>query len=214
MTRPALTPSQNRVFDFIRSHIRDQQTPPTLAEIGAALSLRSTNGVHKLVLALEQKGYITRTPMVSRGISLAESDDPFTLTEAPPLLPIVGKVRSDRPDQLRRNPAGALVVDPRFLGRAGAASCIIAISGDDGMLELGIRRSDLLLVEETDWQQLLNGELSAAIIGERIIARRFDFARNRFHLRSSARGYTEESFRADSPGCHIIGRVLSVMRKL
>ena len=214
MTKPSLTERQNNVYEYIRSYIRVHQKPPTIAEIGAALSIRSTNGVHKLVVVLERKGYITRTPRVSRGIALADSDDPFALTEAPPLLPVIGRVRSDQPDQLRLHPAGALLVDPRLLGPAQANSCIITVAGDDGMQDLGIRKGDFLIVEQTDWQQILNGELSAVLIGERVIARWFDFARNRFHLRPSARGYTDESFRFDSPGCHIIGRVLSVMRKL
>lgn len=214
MQKPGLTASQNRVYEFIRSYIRDNQKPPTFVEIGEALSIRSTNGVHKHVAALEQKTYIKRTPRVSRGIALAESDDPFTLTQAPPLLPVIGSVRSDKPDQLRRLPAGALLVDPRLLGRAEADACLIAISGDDGMQDLGIRKGDFLIVEETDWSQLLNGELVAALIGERVIARLFDFARNRFRLRPTARGYKEEAYRSDAAGCHVIGRVQSIMRNI
>ncbi len=214
MQKPGLTAGQNRVFDYIRSYIRENQKPPTFAEIGEALSIRSTNGVHKHIAALERKKYINRTPRVSRGISLADSDDPFILTDAPPLLPVIGRVRSDKPQQLRHHPAGALLVDPRLLGRAEADSCVIAISGDDGMQDLGIRKGDFLIVEETDWSQLLNGELVAALIGERIIARLFDFSRNRFHLRPTARGYKEEAFRSDASGCHVIGRVQSIMRNI
>lgn len=214
MTKPGLTGSQNRVYECIRSFFREHQKPPTLAEIGTALSINSSNGVRKLVIALEGKGYITRTPRVSRGIALADTDDPFTLTETPPLLPVLGRVRSDQPERLRSHPAGALLVDPRLLGRVQEDACVITVSGDDGMQEQGIRRGDFLIVEETDWQQLLNGELAAALIGERVLARRFDFSRNRFHLRPAARGYEEESFRPETPGCYIIGRVLGVMRKL
>jgi len=214
MTKPSLTERQNSVYEYIRSYIREHQKPPTMAEIGAALSIRSTNGVHKFVVVLERKGYITRTPRVSRGIALSDSDDPFALTEAPPLLPVLGRVRSDQPENLRLHPTGALLVDPRLLGPAHADSCVITVAGDDGMQDLGIRKGDFLIVQETDWSQLLNGELAAALIGERVIARLFDFSRNRYHLRPTARGYKEEAFRPKATGCHVIGRVLGVMRKL
>ncbi|MGB5354237.1 MAG: S24 family peptidase, partial [Woeseia sp.] len=184
-----------------------------LVEIGEALSIRSTNGVHKLVKTLEAKGYITRTPRVSRGIALAETSTALS-ADSHPLLPVVSRVRSDQPDRLRAHPVASLLVDPRLLGRVQEDACVIAVSGDDGMEEQGIRRGDFLVVEETDWQQLLNGELAAVLIGEGIIARYFEFTRNRLHLRPSARGYEKESFHPNSPGCHIIGRVLSVMRKL
>ena len=214
MIKPSLTERQNQVYEFIRSYMRDQQKPPTMAEIGNALSIRSTNAVHKFVVALEQKGYITRTPRVSRGIALTEAGDHLAFTEPPSLLPIIGLARSDQPSQLRLHPAGTLHVDARLLGRAEADTCLIAIAGDDGMSEQGIRMSDFLIVEETNLDQLFSNELVAVLIGERIIARSFDFSSKRFHLRPAARGYAAESFAPDSPGCHVIGRVLSVMRKI
>ena len=40
--------------------MRDYRKPPTIKEIGQALGIRSTNGVFKLLKALEKKGYIER----------------------------------------------------------------------------------------------------------------------------------------------------------
>jgi len=212
--KPSLTERQNQVYEFLRSYIRDHQKPPTMAEIGNALSIRSTNAVFKFVVALEKKGYLTRTPRVSRGIALTQAGDQLSFTRPPPLLPIIRAARSDQPEQLRHHPTGALHVDARLLGPTDADVCLVTVAGDDGMSEQGIRMGDFLIVEETNQEQLFSGELVAVVIGERIMARSFDFSRNRLHLQPSARGYAAESFPPDSPGCHIIGRVLGVMRKL
>lgn len=56
------------MLDFISNSIHTRGYPPTLREIGAAIGVRSTNGVNDHLRALERKGYITRDDMLSRGI--------------------------------------------------------------------------------------------------------------------------------------------------
>ena len=67
-----LTERQERVLAEIRKSIRDRGYPPTLREIGEAMGIRSTNGVNDHLRALERKGFLTRTDMASRGITLTE----------------------------------------------------------------------------------------------------------------------------------------------
>ncbi|WP_243665197.1 LexA family protein [Rhodothermus marinus] len=57
-----LTARQNEAYEFIRTYQRRHHKPPTLQEIGEALGIRSTNGVFKLLRALEKKGYLRRDP--------------------------------------------------------------------------------------------------------------------------------------------------------
>ena len=68
-----LTERQNQVYEHVRAYFREHSKPPTLKEIGDALSIRSTNGVSKHLHALEQKGYIRRLPNEARGIVLTDS---------------------------------------------------------------------------------------------------------------------------------------------
>ena len=58
--KPRLTARQNEAYEFIRLYMRTQRKPPTLKEIGGNLGIRSSNGVFKLLKALEKKGYIRR----------------------------------------------------------------------------------------------------------------------------------------------------------
>ena len=210
--RSPLTERQNQVYEFLRAYLRDHHMPPTHAEIGRALAIRSSNGVHKLLKALESKGYLHRTPRAARGITLL--DDELALEEGPPLLPLAGRARSSNPESLRRRPSGALYVDPRLLGRADPDACLLARAGDDGMVGTGLYKGDLLVIEEVEWRALKNGETVAVLLGELLVARRFDVANGRLHFRPSDRSYSEDVCPPDDPDCYVIGRILSVMRKL
>lgn len=66
------TPRQLEVLRFIARHIQIAGYPPTLKEIGKAFRISSTNGVNDHLQALERKGLIARTDMVSRGIVITD----------------------------------------------------------------------------------------------------------------------------------------------
>ena len=213
--RTRLTERQNQVYEFIRSYMRERGKPPTLKEIGRALAIRSSNGVHKLVVALERKGYVTRTPNEARGIALVGSErDPFDFDEGPPILPLVSRSRSDDPSSLRRRPSGALYVDPRFVQGLDPDRCLLARAGDDGMVGAGVYKGDFLVVEEVPWPDLSDGETVAVLFDETLVARRFDLTNDRLHFRPADRAYAEETFAPDDPACHVVGRVRAVMRRL
>ncbi len=210
-----LTERQNQAFEFIRSFLRQHRKPPTLREIGEALGIRSSNGVFKLVKALEEKGYVERQQHAARGLRLADAADAFALDDAAPTLPVVSRTASDQPETLRRRPTAYFSVDPYFLKAArDAETCFVGRAGDDGMNGDGIRKGDYLVVEEVAWQQLRNGEMAAFLVGEALLARRFFHANGLHHLRPADRHYTEETFPPGDPGCHVAGRVIGLMRRL
>ena len=88
ITAPALkAPSarQRDVLDFIVAFDRDHGYPPTLREIGAALNVRSTNGISDHLRALERKGYLTRNERLSRGLRLTDAAaQAYAVPDAPP----------------------------------------------------------------------------------------------------------------------------------
>ena len=211
-----LTERQNEAFEFIRSYMRDYRKPPTIKEIGQALSIRSTNGVFKLLKALEAKGYIEREQHAARGLRLVDTDfDPFALDDGPPTLPVVSRTASDQPEALRQRPTAYFTIDPYFLQKSrDTDACLLGRAGDDGMNGDGIRKGDFLLIEERPWQQMRNGEMAAFLVREELHVRRFVHANGRIHLRPADRTYTEETFPPDDPGCYVVGRVIGVMRRL
>ncbi len=211
-----LTERQNDAFEFIRSYMRDYRKPPTIIEIGQALGIRSTNGVFKLLNALEKKGYIEREQHAARGLRLVDADfDPFALDEGSPSLPVISRTASDQPDALRQRPTAYFTVDSYFLQKTNDPdACLIGRAGDDGMNGDGIRKGDFLLIEERPWQQMRNGEMAAFLVREELHVRRFVHTNGRLHLRPADRTYTEETFPPDDPGCYVVGRVIGVMRRL
>lgn len=210
-----LTERQNQAFEFIRDYVRTHRKPPTLVEIGEALGIRSTNGVHKLVTALETKGYLEREPHAARGLRLADdADDAFSLDTGTPNLMLVSRTSSAAPERLRARPAGFLPVAPYLLKAArDEDACLLALAGDDGMNGEGIRKGDILVVEECPWEDLRNGDLAAVLVREELQARRFFHVNGRHHLRPADRTYTEETFPPQDPACFVVGRVLALMRR-
>lgn len=71
--RRDLTARQSECLRVIEQSIRTLGYPPTMREICNAMRIRSTNGVSQMVDAIERKGWLTRQPLLSRGITLVES---------------------------------------------------------------------------------------------------------------------------------------------
>lgn len=216
MEKERLTQRQNEAYEFIRGYLDRNRKPPTLHEIGDALGISSTNGVYKLLQTLEKKGWIERQKHEARGIRLPDRDpDPLGMGSGLPSLPVVSRTASDEPDRLHERPRGTLSVDDRLLRKArDPDACLIGRAGDDGMNGAGIHKGDLLLIEEMDWDELDNGTLVAALLQEQLLPREFHFANRKMHLRPADRHYPEETFPPNHPGCHVIGRLLGLIRTL
>lgn len=69
-TSKKLRPRQKAILEFIREFIAENDYPPTIREIGAAVNISSTSVVNYNLDQLEQKGYIIRNREVSRGLRL------------------------------------------------------------------------------------------------------------------------------------------------
>lgn len=212
----ALTERQNEAYEFIRAYHRQHRKPPTYTEIAQALSIRSLNAVVKVLRALEAKGYLTRTPNVARGLTLSAPDDPYALDEeAAPQLPVVSRTSSATPETLRKRPAAYLAVDRSLLPRTtDPDTCLVGRAGDDGMNGDGIRKGDLVVVEECTPGALHPNELAAVLVGEAFLVRRVHLLNGRLHLRVADRRYTEETYPPGDPKCHLVGRVTAVLRRV
>jgi len=76
-----MTPQQQRCLSYIRDYIADHDgVAPSYAEIAVNLGMASKQGIHRLISALESRGYLTRVPTLARSIRLADSDDASLLS--------------------------------------------------------------------------------------------------------------------------------------
>lgn len=224
--RDRLTERQNQVYEFLRVYIGTNGKPPTIKEIGTHLGIRSTNGVHKMIVALEKKGYLRRARHEARGISLIGGEhDPFSDEGEVPGIPLLkmkeGAGRRARPltSETAEFPLPRsrqqLMVDPKLLPEdIELEALLIVTAGDDGMSLNGIRKGDVLVVEEMDPYDLPPRALVAVLLYDRLVIRQLEVANRRFHFRSPDRTYSDESADPDDTGTFVIGRVLAVMRRL
>lgn len=148
-----LTAVQHKALIFIRDFLAREGYSPSLAEIGAALGIRSRGTVHRHVRALAEAGRIELVPGRKRGIRLATPED----TGAACSLPLAGRIAAGRPieaipDREQLNLADFLLGPGRFA---------LQVVGDS-MIEAGILDGDTVVVEHRE--RARNGEIVVALI--------------------------------------------------
>ena len=135
--RPVLTIRQQLVYDAICEIIRTKHRPPSVRELMELLAVKSPNGISGHLKALEAKGYIERTALISRNIRV--TDD--AVYSQPYSIPIVGQVS-----------AGPLLVAYELRDWLTLADLLGEDSGltalqveGNGMLDRQISRGDFLI---------------------------------------------------------------------
>lgn len=207
-----LTERQLEAYYFIRGFIREHHMPPTLQEIATHFGFRSVTAAVKLVRVLEQQLYIKRDKKHrARCIQLLREEDNLTTHT----LPIVGACSSHKPGLLRQRPEGVLAVDFTRQIQYQPDRCVVMRATDEGMNKAGILTNDMLLIEERDWKTLYADQIVAALVGERLLVRRF--RSNSYHdqielIADTTKRYKTQAFSTTDPECYIIGPVISVIR--
>jgi repressor LexA len=184
-----LTTKQKELLVFIDARLRETGVPPSFEEMKEALSLQSKSGVHRLIMALEERGFIRRLPHRARAIEVIKLPDAVADggQRRPSFTPSVIEGSGRRPPQLSPPPAsfahgGATVP---LMGRIAAGVPISAIqdhtqdipvpsdligSGEhfalevkgDSMIEAGINEGDIIIVRRCDTAE--NGDIVVAFI--------------------------------------------------
>src|ERR1700752_3414270 len=78
-----LTRKQYELLRFIHERLQETGVPPSYDEMKEALDLRSKSGIHRLITALEERGFIRRLPHRARALEVQKLPDSVT-PSAPP----------------------------------------------------------------------------------------------------------------------------------
>src|SRR5512138_2974516 len=70
-----LTRKQFELLRFINERLKEAGVPPSFDEMKDALDLRSKSGIHRLITALEERGFIRRLPNRARAIEVIKLPD-------------------------------------------------------------------------------------------------------------------------------------------
>jgi repressor LexA len=185
-----LTRKQAELLRFIHERLKEAGVPPSFDEMKDALDLRSKSGIHRLITALEERGFIRRLPNRARAIEVIKLPESvahgMSSSRSRGFTPSViegnlGRVRAASEDE-----SGRAVAVP-VMGRIAAGTPIEAIqtrshtinippdmlsTGEhfalevrgDSMIEAGILENDTVIIRKQDTAE--TGEIVVALIDE------------------------------------------------
>ena len=188
-----LTRKQYDLLRFIHERLKETGVPPSFDEMKEALDLRSKSGIHRLITALEERGFIRRLPNRARALEVVRLPD----SAAPGLAAARSATRGFSPSVIegslgRVRPMAddeeiAPTVAVPVMGRIAAGSPISAIqtrshtlnlppdmlgSGEhfalevrgDSMIEAGILDGDTVLIRKCETAE--TGDIIVALVDE------------------------------------------------
>lgn len=178
-----LTRKQYDLLHFIHTRLQRDGVPPSFDEMKDALDLRSKSGIHRLITALEERGFIRRLAHRARAIEILKLPD--SLDGGAGFRPaVIDGGRPDRPAPVI--PAEAASVELQVMGRIAAGTPIEAIQQvshnvavpaamlasrgrhyalevkGDSMIEAGINNGDIVVIQEQPTAS--NGDIVVALI--------------------------------------------------
>jgi len=179
-----LTKKQLDLLSFIHNRVQRDGVPPSFDEMKEALDLRSKSGIHRLITALEERGFIRRLAHRARALEIVKLPDAM-MSDAGGFSPRV--IDGDRPDSVpaRAMRVEAAAVELQVMGRIAAGVPIAAIQepshnvavpqsmlgqGEhyalevqgDSMIEAGINDGDVVVIRETTTAE--NGDIVVALV--------------------------------------------------
>jgi repressor LexA len=186
-----LTRKQLELLLFINERLKEEGVPPSFEEMKDALNLQSKSGVHRLIIALEERGFLKRMANRARAlevIKLPESHSPSltskksgfspnviqgSLGKVKPMpaandgiprsvmVPLMGKIAAGVPIAAIQDHSHNISVPPEMLG--GGEHFALEVKGDS-MIEAGIFDGDTVLIRRGDTAN--NGEIIVALVDE------------------------------------------------
>ena len=174
-----LTAKQHELLLFIQRKLEDSGISPSFEEMKEALDLKSKSGVHRLISALEERGFIRRLPNRARALEVLREPENVAASRKPANDTVV----SLTPPRAKLEPANDVIEIPLH-GRIAAGVPIEALESDrtlpvpaallgpgdhyalevsgDSMVEAGILDGDYALVKRTDTAR--DGEIVIALV--------------------------------------------------
>ncbi|MEO0636963.1 MAG: transcriptional repressor LexA [Pseudomonadota bacterium] len=187
-----LTRKQHELLMFIHERLKEAGVPPSFDEMKDALDLKSKSGIHRLITALEERGFIRRMPNRARALEIIKLPEGAaqSLARGRPFSPSVVEGGLGKPAPVTSevaanndNPGIQLPV----MGRIAAGTPISAIQQEshqivvppdmlaggehyalevkgDSMIEAGILDGDTVIIRKSDTANA--GEIVVALVDD------------------------------------------------
>ncbi|WP_436641759.1 transcriptional repressor LexA [Microbaculum sp. FT89] len=178
-----LTRKQHELLMFIHERLKESGVPPSFDEMKEALDLRSKSGIHRLITALEERGFIRRLPHRARALEIVRLPDsvaPGLAARGRGFAPSViegslGKVPPPAPEPVETEAANSNAVAVPVMGRIAAGTPISAIQNHSHSIQVPVE----LLTKGEHFALEVRGDsmVDAGILdGDTVLIRKTDTA--------------------------------------
>ncbi|MEA3010884.1 MAG: repressor LexA [Sphingomonadales bacterium] len=216
-----LTRKQSELLTYIQARLAESGVSPSFEEMKEALALKSKSGVHRLISALEERGFIRRLPNRARALEILRMPDgqagaagaqpkaaPAALQAANDVidLPLHGRIAAGMPIEALEGQT-SLPVPAALLGPGEHYALEVA---GDSMVDEGILDGDYALIRKTDMAR--DGEIVVALIDDNeATLKTYRKEGQMVRLDPANRRYDPQRYRPDQ--VRIQGRLAGLLRR-
>ncbi|MCZ4259823.1 transcriptional repressor LexA [Limimaricola sp. G21655-S1] len=223
-----LTRKQSDLLEFIHRRIKADGVPPSFDEMKDALDLRSKSGIHRLITALEERGFIRRLAHRARALEILKlpeamearlaaegaapeadpkpSDMPPEIAALAMNLPVMGRIAAGVPISAISEISHEIAVPGSMLGQGSHYA--LEVRGDS-MIQAGINDGDVVVIRETGTAD--NGDIVVALIEEQeATLKRFRRNGKRIALEAANPAYETRIYSDDQ--VRVQGRLVGLIR--
>ncbi|WP_075534556.1 transcriptional repressor LexA [Candidatus Pelagibacter communis] len=176
-----LTKKQKNLLLFINKKLRSSGVSPSYEEMKASLNLKSKSGIHRLISALEERGFIKRLAHKARALEVIKLPETASANDiynsfSPSVIkggldseqeidgveiPVLGKIAAGTPVEAIQNEVSRIPL-PENIEKKGEYFGL-KVQGDS-MIEAGINDGDTVVIKKTDTAD--NGKIVVALIDD------------------------------------------------
>ena len=223
-----LTKKQKNLLLFINKKLRASGVSPSYEEMKQSLNLKSKSGIHRLISALEERGFIRRLPHKARALEVIKLPETASANDiynsfSPSVIkggldaknynvknseiPVLGEIAAGTPVEAIQNEISRIPL-PANMEKNGEYFGL-KVQGDS-MIEAGISEGDTVIVKKTDTAD--NGKIVVALIDDHeAMLRRIRRKGKTIALESANRNYETKIFGPDR--VKVQGVLVSLYRK-
>jgi repressor LexA len=218
-----LTKKQFELLLFINERLKETGVSPSFDEMKEALNLKSKSGIHRLITALEERGFIKRLAHRARALDVIKLPDsmstsfaaPSRATTPPPAVnddrsvcvPVMGRIAAGTPIEALQEEVNQISV-PMEMMRSGEHYAL-EVHGDS-MIDAGIFDGDTAIIQSGNTAE--NGEIIVALVeGHEATLKRLRRKGEMIVLEAANASYETRIFRSDQ--IRVQGRLVGLIRK-
>ncbi|NNU80699.1 transcriptional repressor LexA [Halovulum dunhuangense] len=221
-----LTKKQLDLLKFIHRRIQRDGVPPSFDEMKEALDLRSKSGIHRLITALEERGFVRRLAHRARAIEIVKLPDGVAEDNVTPLhgreraappagvdyavavdLPVMGRIAAGTPIAAIEQVSHHVAV-PGSMVSGQARHFALEVKGDS-MIDAGINNGDIVVIREQSSAE--NGDIVVALVeGQEATLKRLRRKGNAIALEAANPAYETRLYGAEQ--VKVQGKLVGLIR--